>query len=240
MKRNLLTALALTGTIVLVSALPLGCGSAQVTAIRSYAGSPVQHPRTLVVYDFAVRSDEVKESTGTKVEAYLAGENASCEELDEARKVAHALSEVLVEEFKDRGMPAVRREGDLEIAPGSLGVYGQLVSIDEGSRWKRILIGFGVGKSQLSAISQLYRPTPGGPAVMTEYQGTAKSGWKPGILTTLPIGAAVQGIAVAAAVSTGAGVLGEINSSVAADARRFAKKLAKELEKFFEEQGWSD
>jgi hypothetical protein len=36
------------------------------------------------------------------------------------------------------------------------------------------------------------------------------------------------------------GTLGEINSSVAADAKRFAKKLAEELEKFFEEQGWRD
>ena len=232
----------LTSTIVILfaSALAVGCGSAQVTAIRSYDGSPVPHPRTIYVYDFAVRSDEVMQSTGTRVEAYLAGERATSEELDEVRKVAHALSEVLVEEFQNSGMPAVRREGELEIAAGSLGVYGQLVSIDEGSRWKRVLIGFGVGKSTLSAIAQLYRPTPGGPAVMTEFQGTAESGWKPGILTTLPIGAAVQGIAVAAAVSAGSGVLGEINSSVAADARRFAKKLAKELEEFFEEQGWSD
>ena len=233
--------LAAFAVILFASAFAIGCGSAQVTAIRSYDGNAMQQPRTLVVYDFAVRADEVHQSAGTRIEAHLAGEGLDQEALEEARKVSMALSEVLVQQFRDRGLPAVRREGSLEVPAGSLGVAGQLVSIDEGSRGKRVLIGFGVGKSQLTAIAQLYRPTPGGPAVMTEYQGTAESGWKPGVLTTLPIGFAVQGsLAMAALVSGAAGTLGEINSSVAADAKRFAKELAKELEKFFEEQGWRD
>ena len=159
MRRTPLVVLAALS--LLASASAVGCGSAQVTAIRSYQGSAIQAPRTLVVYDFAVRSDEVKDSTGTKVEAYLAGEDADHEALADIRKVARALSEVLVKEFRDNGLPAVRREGKLEVPAGSLAVYGQLVSVDEGSRWKRVLIGFGVGKSQLTAISQLYRPTPG-------------------------------------------------------------------------------
>ena len=180
MRRAPLTAFAV---ILFASAFAIGCGSAQVTAIRSYEGNVIQKPRTLVVYDFAVRADEVHQSVGTRIEAHLAGEGLDQEALEEARKVSMALSEVLVQQFRDRGLPAVRREGSLEVPAGSLGVTGQLVSIDEGSRGKRVFIGFGVGKSQLTAIAQLYRPTPGGPAVMTEYQGTPDSGWNPGGLT---------------------------------------------------------
>ena len=49
--------IATTMVVLFASAFALGCGSAQVTSIRSYDVSSVQHPRTIIVYDFAVRSD---------------------------------------------------------------------------------------------------------------------------------------------------------------------------------------
>ena len=118
----LASTVAVTMVVLFASAFALGCGSAQVTSIRSYDVSSVQHPRTIVVYDFAVRSDEVALDTGSKVESYLAGERATAEQLEEIRKVSSALSEVLIEEFQDAGLPAVRQTGAVEVPPGSLAV----------------------------------------------------------------------------------------------------------------------
>ena len=103
--------------------------------------------------------------------------------------------------------------------------------VAEGSRAKRIFIGFGSGKSRLSAIAQLYGAVPGREGPLFEFQTTAKSGWKPGVLTTLPIGMAVQGLSLVLIVVQGGMVgMGELGASISSDAKRAAKKLADELE----------
>ena len=67
---------------------------------------------------------------------------------------------------------------------------------------------------------------------MWEYQNTAASSAKPGILTTLPIGIAVQGVTVLLLVLTGGlSTMGELSSSSTANAKRMAKELANAIEK---------
>ena len=57
------------------------------------------------------------------------------------------------------------------------------------------------------------------------------SGAKPGILTTLPIGIAVQGLSILVLlINGGMSTLGELSSSSSANAERMAEELAEAVE----------
>ena len=77
----------------------------------------------------------------------------------------------------------------------------------------------------------VYQTTLHVPAVLWEYQNTAASGPKPGVLTTLPIGIAVQGLGLLVlAINGGMATMGALSSSSTANAKRMAKKLADSVE----------
>ena len=116
-----------------------------------------------------------------------------------------------------------------------MAIGGQIVTVEEGSRAKRVLIGFGSGRSRLTSAAQLHGITMIGPADLWEYQNTAASGKRPGILTTLPIGVAVQGLSLMVLlVNGGLSTMGELSSVSTSNAKRMGKKLAAAVEKTLE------
>jgi hypothetical protein len=67
---------------------------------------------------------------------------------------------------------------------------------------------------------------------------SAESSKKPGIAATLPIGAAISGIGTAAAVSTGVGVVTEINQDIEDGARDTAAAIVELMKPRLKRQGW--
>jgi hypothetical protein len=113
------------------------------------------------------------------------------------------------------------------------------VSIGEGNRLRRLVIGFEAGGSEVKTLAQVYLGTAGGPYLMQEFETTAESSKKPGVATPMGVGAAIGGrIAKGAAVGGGLGVATEPRQTVEAAARRTAAELAKHLGQFFIAQGW--
>jgi hypothetical protein len=215
--------------LVCVTVLAFGCGTSDVTAVRPYDGGRLPRPRSIVVYDF--------ETAGADIT--LAGKERS--RADAGRSVAHRLSLEVVEELEDLGIPAERRTGDFEVPSDSFAIHGQLVLANEGSAWKRGFVGFGYGKSEVRTVARLLRHDAGGAEVIAEYDTEATSGRKPGVLTTLPIGMAVQGVSLMVFLVSGAAAgIGELNASLGRDAKRTAKEWVGELEDLFEEHGWLD
>ena len=131
-----------------------------------------------------------------------------------------------------RASQATRREAQpAPLSRGSRAIGGRVVTVEEGRRAKRVFIGFGSGKSRLTSAAQLYSNSESIPSVVWEYQNTAASGAKPGILTTLPIGVAVQGFTLLLlVVNGGLTTMGELSSSSTANAKRMADELADAVE----------
>ncbi|MEE8165627.1 MAG: DUF4410 domain-containing protein, partial [Myxococcota bacterium] len=155
----------------------------------------------------------------------------SGEDLANRREVGRVLADVLAKELENRGILVSRKSGPIGVPSGSMAMGGQIVTADDGSRAKRVFIGFGSGKSRLTSAAQLYAITENSPTVVWEYQNTAASGAKPGILTTLPIGVAVQGVTVLLlVVNGGLATMGELSSSSTANAKRMADELADAVE----------
>jgi hypothetical protein len=72
------------------------------------------------------------------------------------RQVARALAEKLVVEIRDMGLPAERGIG---LPPGvgtGVIVTGQFVSIDQGNRTERVMIGLGAGRSDVRVLAQVF------------------------------------------------------------------------------------
>jgi len=214
-------------SLVLVIALVAGCAKVNTTGIRRYQGPRLAAARAIVVYDF----EPTAESIGLDSNEFDGGEGLSNEDLDNRREIGRVLADVLAKELEKRGILSSRKTGPIGVPPGSMSIGGQLITVDEGSSAKRILIGFGVGKNRLSSAAQLYGISEDVPAVLWEYQNTAASGPKPGVLTTLPIGIAVQGLGLMVLVINGGmATMGALSSSSTANAKRMAKKLADSVE----------
>jgi hypothetical protein len=119
-------------------------------------------------------------------------------------------------------------------------VKGSFETIDSGNRRRRILIGLGAGKSQVSSSVQiLYQPAGGPPRLVQTFNATADSGKAPGIAETAGVGAAAGSIATSAAVGGGLHAVSETKrAGVSADAKRLADAVAKQIAQIGVSGGW--
>lgn len=220
--------------------LPLAIACAP-TSVRSTGTAPAAHPlprpERVVVYDFAVTPADIKLNSGpaARLLRRLGKDSESDERTKLGREVAQKFSEELVKEIAELGLPAERASHAPSLPDKTLAVDGQFVSIDEGNRARRLVLGFGAGGTEVTAHVQVYMGTPDGSVLVEEFETKAESSKKPGVPVTMGAGAAVGGSAVVGAAAGGAL---DTRASVEADARRTAKALAKELGALFARQGW--
>ena len=220
-----------------------GCGP---TSVQSTSETTGQFPRpsVVLVYDFAVSPEEVRLDTGISPQimqeiGQLQGTSRSAEEMKIGHAVADATAKELVKEITSYGLNAQRGLGWPAATPGTLMVKGQFLSIDEGNRTERVMLGFGLGRTSVQANVQVYALTPEGMRQVEAMRAQAKSGYKPGMVEMMGVGAAAGRLLSAVAVSSGVAGASEISwETVDADGRRLAKDVAKHLKQFFAQQGW--
>ena len=220
--------------------LVASCGPSKVKTTEEYSGK-LPRPDRILVYDFAVSPDEIKQDTGLSAEIVDAVKDTpkTAAELKIGHTVANAFAKELVKEIQGFGLPAERAAGAPSTAKGTLLIEGQFVSIDQGNRTERVVIGFGAGRSDVKAHVQVYEITAEGQQEVEQMQADSKSGRKPGMALMMGIGAVTGHLLTSAAVSGTVSATGEVSwEKVEADARRGAKKVAKELGQFFVKQEW--
>ncbi len=224
---------------VLGIVLLTGCARTTVQS-EQVASERLPRPVMVVVSDFAVTPQEVKldRAPGSRLATLLHGRDTSDAERQVGQAVASALSRRLVEEIQKLGFPAERAVSGASIPPNSLAVDGQFVTIDEGNRLRRMVIGLGAGGTTVQTQVQVHEATPDGLHLVAEFATVAESSRKPGMAETMGAGAALSGVETAAAVGGAADVAGEFGSSVEADANRTAEQIATKLAAVFREQGW--
>jgi hypothetical protein len=208
-------------------------------------GEMLPAPQVVIVDRFAASADEVKldEGLSTEVEEAVKADRGTSrteQELQAGHQVADAIADKLVVEIRDLGLSAERGSTVPAGTQNAVLIKGQLISIDEGNRTERVVIGFGAGRSDVRTHAQVYEVTPSGPQLIDTIEVDAKSGLTPGMAETMGVGGLAGHLLVSTAVSGGVHVASEaVGADVVADADRAAKGIAKQLSALFARQGWT-
>jgi hypothetical protein len=219
-----------------------GCASTNVTSDSQYQGF-LPKPNEVLVYNFAVSPDEVTLDSSITADIQGLVNNNKAPRTDQERaigqQVADALANHLVTEIQALGLPASRASGPPPAAGNTLEIKGQFVSVDEGNQTERVVIGLGLGRTDVKTLTQVYDYQGGKSTLVSQCGINAASGRKPGAAETMGAGGVAGNLAVSAVVSTGAAVGSEaFSANVDADASRTAKKIAAQLNDLFLSQGW--
>ena len=235
------TPAALAG--LLAGVLLAGCAPTQVQQ-TSEAPSGLPRPDRILVYDFAVSPQEVQldESLSADIKQRYEHEQAAPrtpQELKIGHTVAYVVAEELVKKIQSYGLWAERAMGTPPSSGNTLLIKGQFLSIDEGNRAERVLIGFAAGRTDVQADVQVYETMLGGEREVESLEGSGESAEKPGMAEMMGIGALTHHLLASTLVSgTVAGVSEAKFDTVEDDGRRLADRVAAKLGQFFVEQGW--
>jgi hypothetical protein len=218
-----------------------GCASTKVQpSVMIPAADALPRPTRIAVYDFAVAAQDVSPNNAplSRLRRVFGGSQSE-EELKVGRSVADALAAELVKALTDLDLP-IERASATAVADGTLAIEGQFVSIDEGNRLRRVIIGFGAGASEVRTHTQMYLGTSAGPRLVEEFETDASSSKKPGAAVGMGAGAAIgAGVAVSTAVQGGLQAVTEPKDTAEADAKRTAEQLAKQIKEIFTARGWT-
>src|SRR5438132_5495768 len=212
-----------------------GCAPTDVDTIQKYSGkSLLPRPDRVLVYDFAVSANDVKlnSAIGARLANLVTGAQENEEQVKLGRAVAKALSESLVKELDQLGLPVEQASSETMPTATTVIIHGQFLPIDEGNRLRRMVIGFGVGGTDLRTKVQVYQGTEAAPLLLEEFEANAESSKKPGMGPMVGVGDAATRAASAAAVSGDVGVASEFDQTVQGDANRTAKDVAKPTSQF--------
>ncbi|HET6609659.1 MAG TPA: DUF4410 domain-containing protein [Rhodopila sp.] len=217
------------------------CNRARTDTVESYVGPTMPRPERVLVSYFGVSGSQVQLDQGASARFERAVGSQTQNELqsEAAQAVQVALAQHMVDRLRAYGLPA-------EIAPAyavpgvKLLVQGRIEAINQGNRTRRTVIGFGAGKSTVTADAQLYYAVDNArPRFLTAFQGEADSGRTPGAAETLGAGAAAERLSTSAAMTGAAHAGSETRRATdTAEADRLAEGLAGQVGRFAVSQGW--
>lgn len=228
---------------LLAGLLLAGCAPTQVQQTRE-APAGLPRPERILVYDFAVSPQEVQldENLAAKIKQRYEHENTAPrtpQELKVGHTVANVVTDELVKKIRSYGLWAERAMGAPPAGLDTLLIKGQFLSIDEGNRAERVLIGFAAGRTDVQAAVQVYETMPGGEREVENLTGSGGSAEKPGMAEMMGLGAITHHLLASTLVSgTVAGVSEAKFDTVEDDGRRLADRIGAALGQFFVEQGW--
>jgi hypothetical protein len=203
-------------------------------------GPGLPKPELIIVHDYQMARDEVQldSGIGSRIERLVQDTPEEQDRLKLEQSVARIGTTTLVEEIRKLGLRAEPAAMALPGAGSTLSIEGQILSINEGNKTRRLIIGFGAGASEVRTLTQVYEVTGGEHRLVDDFYTTAKSSRKPGVGPMAGAGAAAGRAATSAAASTGIGIASERSQTAEADAQHAAREIAKQLAQLFVEQGW--
>jgi len=189
----------------------LACSSTTLESARLYTGPPLPRPQQILVHDFSYAPEQVELDPGINPQIEgVSGPALTAQQREVGRLVSKVLSQRLVSELREMGLPAERVSSGRPFPTLGAHVYsieGQFVSIDLGDRRQRVMIGF--SRTEVESHAQFYYSAAAGKQLLERAHIVAEG--------------------------TGDETFG---ADVETDGERAAEALAEELNVFFASQGW--
>lgn len=199
-------------------------------------------PDLVVVHDFSVSPDQVAldHNIGLRLQEVMGSQTEASERLRVAREISRIVSQELVKDLQKQGLNVVSASASPAVTGRTLDIEGQFFSIDQGNQRQRMIIGFGLGASEVRVLVQAFEGTGAGNGrqLVDDFYITTQSSRRPGLG---PMGGgAVAGNAVAGlALSSTSMLVGARAQTVEADAINLADRISAELGTYFVQQGWT-
>jgi hypothetical protein len=213
------------------------CGQTGVRSVKLTQEKTLPRPARILVYDFAVSEQEVKEYQGIMRQQPTI-KNPLDREREIGRQVAAALAVDVVDGLRTLGFAVERVGREITATGDDLAIDGQFLTVDEGNPLRRLVVGFGSGASKVETRVQVYQGVER--RRLLEFATESDSGKLPGAAPTLGAGAVAQGgitagMAVTSAMSSG---VKAHRSDVAQMAGSSGDQIVRYLSEFFAKQGW--
>jgi len=212
----------------------MGCAArAGVKMGKQYGGeSPLPRPNPILGHNFATSADTSEGQTSTTI---------TNEEAEVGKIVADVLSKTLADEFQLMGLQAQKVMGEVTTKGSTLSIEGEFLHVEEGSRFKRMVIGFGMGAAEVISRVHIYLETDEEKIEVQEFLARAKSSPKPGMGPFIGVGALAGRAGTTAIVSSGVGVATEKRGGeIEAITTSLAKEIMTHVEFLFAKQGWME
>ena len=215
----------------------VACAQTTVRPILRTADKNLPRPGRILIHDFTVSDAVVQEYQGI-----LRRQPSNRNTGERQREIARLANETLVASLalglRGLGFVVERAAADAAVKEDDISIEGRIVSIDEGSPLRRLLVGFGSGASTMTVRAQVFRPAQR--RMLLEFTTRADSGRMPGAAATVPATAAMPltlglGVTAGSAVASGVNANGATISHLAASS---AEQSVRFLSEFFARQGW--
>jgi hypothetical protein len=228
-------------TLSLLIALAVaGCATTTVSNRQTYEGPKLARPQRILVYDFA--------ATGADIPSWASGATLydgqepeqTAEQIAAGRQLGDTVAKRLVSEIQSMGLNAEQASVDTPMRQGDAAIVGYFESVDEGSRLKRVALGFGAGAASMKTLVEGYQMTESGPHLLGSGEVESGGGAKgPGMIIPVAVTIATAnpiGLAVGGAVKVGTELSGY--DTIEGSAKRTADEVAAQLRTAFQRQGW--
>ena len=192
---------AAVGLAAGLTLLLAACGGARVTHEAAIGPSPTTRPVTIYVADFDLDVGDVQsQGIGSAVAnntiigslPHPLGLLPSDKQTT-ARHLVDLMATSLVKDLTSEGFQSQRISADAQPPADGWLLRGVFTQVDEGSRLRRAIIGFGAGKTELEVETKLDNLAFGPPQPFYEVDTTAHSGGMPGAIVTMsPAAAALK------------------------------------------------
>jgi len=189
----------------------------------------------VVIYQFAVDADDVVVDTFGQG---IGKEASTLERVKRGRVFAGQLAVKLVRGMAKLGIVTWFATPKTTVPMNAIVVKGQFLTIDEGSKVKRTMIGFGAGAEEVRVRVQVYQMTETGLQRISEAEGEAHGRKTPGVLGPAGI-AAGTGMVVGVVVAGGMNIKSEVfDSSMDTTLNNLVEQFTENAARFYKRQGW--
>jgi len=224
---------------VLALVAAVGCAETQIVGRERLVTERLPRPGHIWVYDFAATPAEIPAASALAGQTTQHATPQTPEQIELGKKLGAQIAAQLVEEIRDLALPAARASSQMMPEVNDIVLRGYLLSIEEGSTTKRVVIGFGSGASELTTAVEGFQMTAQGLRKLGSGKINTTGGKTPGgavgvvalIATANPAGLIVGG---------GFKAYGEYSGSskVEGRAKDTTKGIMDVLKKRFQEEGW--
>jgi len=221
---------------VVVAVLLAGCASTKVSDETPLVPG-VAKPKNILVYDFIgdpnmIPPDSVAAARVDRTDP------PSPEDIQTANEYGAVIAERLAEDIRAMGMPATHARAGEQPAVGDGVIKGYIVSTESGKAGRRLILGFGSGKSEMETVVEGYGMTPQGLRPLGSGTVGSASGKTPGLLG--PAAMAAAGSPAGLVVMGGVKLYNEASgkSGLEGRAKATADEIAERIKVRFKERGW--